>query len=171
MMIFDHDTAIATDRFAVAEIAVEQLTVYRYHVVLTDDVDDPEAVALQRFLAGETPDAGPAEGEQHELETFYVGEVEPERASPPTYDEWIETCRPLSNPFNPNAPFNGMMFETFGPEFDHVLAMQDARVWTIVEGDDDALLLISGRHFVNRLGYLLTEKPWDGINPIEITIE
>ena len=58
------------------EITVEELTVYRYHVILTDDVEDPGAVALERFRSGESPDAGPAEGEQHELTTYFVGEVQ-----------------------------------------------------------------------------------------------
>ncbi|MGX1100887.1 hypothetical protein [Amorphus sp. MBR-141] len=60
--------------YAFAEIAVEQLTVYRYVVALTDDVCDPEAVPLARFKAGETPDLGPADGEAHDLSTFYIDE-------------------------------------------------------------------------------------------------
>jgi len=59
-----------------AEIAVEQLTVYRYVVALTDD--DPEGIALARFKAGEMPDLGPAEGEQHEMTAYYIGEYQPE---------------------------------------------------------------------------------------------
>lgn len=61
----------------IAEITVEQLTVYRYHIPMTDDVNDPEGIALKRFLAGEPPDAGPAEGDRHPLSTYYVGEVTP----------------------------------------------------------------------------------------------
>ncbi|PJK27868.1 hypothetical protein [Minwuia thermotolerans] len=61
-----------------AEIAVEQLTVYRYVVALTDDINDPGAVALSRFTNGEEPDLGPADGEQHELTTYYIGAYQPE---------------------------------------------------------------------------------------------
>ncbi|MEW5425148.1 hypothetical protein [Amorphus sp. 3PC139-8] len=61
-----------------AEIAVEQLTVYRYVVALTDDISDPGAVALARFKDGELPDLGPAEGEQHELTTYYIGAYQSE---------------------------------------------------------------------------------------------
>jgi len=67
-----------TRRVEYAEIAVEQLTVYRYVVEFTDDVSDPGAVALSRFTNGEAPDLGPAEGEQHELTTYYVGAYQPE---------------------------------------------------------------------------------------------
>lgn len=63
-----------------AEIAVEELTVYRYHVPLTENVDDPGAVALERFRNGEPADAGPVEGEQHELTTYFVGTARAEAA-------------------------------------------------------------------------------------------
>jgi len=71
-----------TRRVEYAEIAVEQLTVYRYVVALTEDVTDPEGIALARFKAGELPDLGPAEGEQHELTTYYIGEYQPEADRP-----------------------------------------------------------------------------------------
>ncbi|MGX1101392.1 hypothetical protein [Amorphus sp. MBR-141] len=68
------NTNHSTADHAFAEIAVEQLTVYRYVVALTDEVRDPEAVALARFKAGEIPDLGPADGEAHDLSTFYIDE-------------------------------------------------------------------------------------------------
>ena len=33
-------------------------------------------------------------------------------------------------------------------------------VWTMVDGDDDALIISNGLHFVNRINWLFTEKPW-----------
>ncbi|WP_453970767.1 hypothetical protein [Amorphus sp. MBR-141] len=42
--------------------------------MLTDEVRDPEAVALTRFKAGATPDLGPADGEEHDLSTYHIGE-------------------------------------------------------------------------------------------------
>lgn len=70
--------AVATEY---AEIAVEQLTVYRYVVALTDDITDPGSVALDRFINGDTPDLGPADGEQHELTTYFIGDYQPPRAN------------------------------------------------------------------------------------------
>jgi hypothetical protein len=63
------------------------------------------------------------------------------------------------------GPFGGTMYETFGPEFDYVLAMaRDAKkqrhVWTIIEGDDGEFYLSAGYHIVNRFGYMITKKPW-----------
>lgn len=33
-------------------------------------------------------------------------------------------------------------------------------VWSVVEGDGDALYLLPGYHVVNVLGYVQTENPW-----------
>jgi hypothetical protein len=81
----------------IIDVAVEELVVYHYHIEVADEATDPEAIALERFRAGELPDAGPAEGEQHELSTFVVGEVEPEGQPPLTFDQWCETYRPIAS--------------------------------------------------------------------------
>lgn len=44
--------------------------------------------------------------------------------------------------------------------WDQVAGNPIERIWTVVECDDDMLIAIAGAHLVNRLGYLLTEKPW-----------
>ena len=33
-------------------------------------------------------------------------------------------------------------------------------IWTMVDGDNDSVVLINGFHFVNRLGYVLCQIPW-----------
>ena len=33
-------------------------------------------------------------------------------------------------------------------------------IWTMVDGDNDTVVLINGFHIVNRLGYVLCKKPW-----------
>lgn len=59
--------------------------------------------------------------------------------------------------------FNGRMYETYGPELDFVREMSNEnRVLTIIESEDDfgpVWYIISGMHHVNRIGYLITEKP------------
>jgi len=152
------------------EITVEQLTVYRYHVEMNDDVSDPEAIALERFRAGELPDAGPAEGEQHELTTYFVGPVEPEGEPPLTFDQWCEKYRPTANDLCKGAPYDGLMFETYGAELEYVRRQADANIWTLVQAEDE-LVILSGWHIVNRLGYFITERPWDGLDVAEITLD
>lgn len=34
------------------------------------------------------------------------------------------------------------------------------KLWTIVDGDDGGLYAVSGWHYVNRVGYLITEESW-----------
>jgi hypothetical protein len=87
-------------------------------------------------------------------------------------DDWRDAYRPVSNTLRTNAPFDGCMFETFGPELDAVTAADPACVWTIVStDDDDGLYLLSGFHFVNRLGYLITERPWQGDGQLDIRVD
>ena len=57
--------------------------------------------------------------------------------------------------------FGGCMYETFGDELAYVKQVPNNRVWTIVDGDGDDLLIIAGFHLVNRLGYLVTDEAWE----------
>ncbi|MFN0132768.1 MAG: hypothetical protein ACKVW3_09615 [Phycisphaerales bacterium] len=50
------------------------------------------------------------------------------------------------------------MFETFGPEFEFVRSQPPCRVWTLIDTDDGPCV-VSGMHFVNRLGYLVSRDP------------
>lgn len=78
-----------------------------------------------------------------------------------TYDEWVEIYRPIKNPFNDSRGFDGIMFETFGEELDMVRATPDPRcIWTFICGEADTIS--SGWHLVNRMGYFITEVPFDG---------
>lgn len=88
-------------------------------------------------------------------------------------DKWIETYKPQQNHIDDNASFNGWMFETYGEEIEYVfnLAKTTNRVWTIIEGDDDTLFYSSGFHYVNRLGFIVTEKEYEGVIDIQIDIQ
>ena len=51
------------------------------------------------------------------------------------------------------------MYETYGNELDYVNTQLNKHVWTWVDTEEgDAIL--SGKHWVNRIGYFITEKPW-----------
>ncbi|WP_026820029.1 hypothetical protein [Arthrobacter castelli] len=43
---------------------------------------------------------------------------------------------------------------------DRSLDPDSKQVWTMVEADDN-LYIISGWHYVNNIGYMVTEEPWD----------
>jgi hypothetical protein len=53
----------------------------------------------------------------------------------------------------------GCLFETYGEELEFVKRQDPLTVWTLVDGDDGDLYVISGPHFVNRIGYLVSTVP------------
>ena len=92
------------------------------------------------------------------------------------FDQWIEQYKPIPNPTGDSGFFvddKCLMYETYSPDLDVVRAAfeKDSRcVWTIVEGDDGELYLGDGFHFVNRIGYFITECPHEG-EPVSIKLD
>jgi hypothetical protein len=81
-----------------------------------------------------------------------------------TYDKWFDTFKPVKNHLDPNAAGEGTMFETFGAEDTHVRAIAQTdpkKVWTELDVDG-RLVIVNGWHYVNRIGYYITEVPYDG---------
>ncbi len=81
-----------------------------------------------------------------------------------TEDEFGNRYPLVPNHFNPSAGWaigdaGGCLFETYGDEFAFVMRRNPRKIWTLVDGDDGNLYLISGLHFVNRVGYLLSTVP------------
>jgi hypothetical protein len=69
------------------------------------------------------------------------------------------TLRP--NDLNPDASWAigdgpGCLFEISPEELKFVRRQNPRTVWTLLDGEDGNLHLISGYHFVNRIGYLVT---------------
>jgi hypothetical protein len=65
----------------------------------------------------------------------------------------------VRNHLNKNASCDGCLFETYGAEFEFIRQQPVTRVWTLAEFDGTDIVQ-AGLHFVNRLGYFLTEEPW-----------
>ena len=64
--------------------------------------------------------------------------------------------------FNNNSD-GGCLFETFGNELEFVRKQNSEnhkKVWTILEADGETYIS-AGYHFVNRIGYLITEQEWE----------
>ena len=70
-----------------------------------------------------------------------------------TWEEWVEEYKPYTD-----EEGNPRMFDLFGSDKDSVDAHPDSLIWTYLEGDT-GVLITEGYHYVNRLGYYLTEKP------------
>jgi len=77
-------------------------------------------------------------------------------------ETFYEEYKPQINHLDDNASFDGCMYETYGEELEYVfeLAKKQKRVWTIIEGDE-GMCFSAGFHYVNRLGFLITEKPYE----------
>lgn len=76
-------------------------------------------------------------------------------------DAFATLFRPMANHLNPHASFDwgagyGTLFETYGEEVQYVRAQNSRKIWTLCSGDGGDFVT-SGFHYVNRLGYFITE--------------
>lgn len=76
-----------------------------------------------------------------------------------TYDYWVENFQPVVNTIVEDHGEDTIYFETYGDEVEFVKAQDNHNIWTEVDGDSGTYI-ISGYHFVNRVQYYVTEKPW-----------
>jgi len=85
-------------------------------------------------------------------------------------DEWCNTYKPIQNHIDTNASFDGAMFETYGNEVEFVKAQEQNRIWTYGDGDDGESHIWSGWHFINRIGYFITEVPFPENTDVQVNL-
>jgi len=71
-------------------------------------------------------------------------------------DQFDDDFKPVQNPHNKDASWNGCLFETYGVEFNFVKNQPENKVWTLLSDNT----VVSGLRTVDRVGYLVTEVPW-----------
>jgi len=80
------------------------------------------------------------------------------------YEVWLRKFRPVGTPKEgARSGFDGKMFETYGTDLETIHDLADRepnRVWTLVDCGGP-LYISPGLHRVNRLGYFMTDVPWD----------
>lgn len=90
-----------------------------------------------------------------------------------TEKAFMERFRPLPNTLVADAPFDfgngGCLYETNGAELAYVRLQPEQHVWTLFNSED-GLVIGSGFHFLNRLGYILTAEPRDAGSYIEVPL-
>ena len=78
-----------------------------------------------------------------------------------TWEEWCRDYRPIKNTIVDGASYDGFMFETYDRELQTVQEAARAdpnKVWTLLS-EGGSVWIGDGIHFVNRLGYFITEVP------------
>ena len=92
-----------------------------------------------------------------------------------TEEQFDEQFPLLTNHLDPHASWTygdggGCLFGTYGEELRFVSQQDPRTVWTLVDTDGDDQCLISGFHFVNRAGYLVSRVPVPEDACIEVRI-
>lgn len=77
------------------------------------------------------------------------------------YEEWLENYKPIQNTLVKGAPYDGLMFETFGKEAEFLQTQQAKNIWTLIDTEGNKEVILAGVWRFNRLGYFVTEVPWE----------
>ena len=93
-----------------------------------------------------------------------------------TEDDFDQQYPLLVNHLDRNASWAigegpGCLFETYGEELEFVRRQDPRTIFTLVEDDSGCLLVISGMHYVNRIGYLVSTIPVPEGHLIEVELE
>lgn len=92
-----------------------------------------------------------------------------------TEDEFDAAYELLPNHLNLQASWAsgegaGCLFETYGEELQFVRLQDPQTIWTVLDGEDGNLCVVSGYHFVNRIGYLISTTIVPEGHCIQVTI-
>jgi hypothetical protein len=84
--------------------------------------------------------------------------TEPTHTEYQGWDEWAKKFRPIKNHLDSDP--DQLLFEIYGEEIEFVRNYDPRYVWTNLQGDMSDLIC-AGYHYVNRIGYYITEVPWE----------
>lgn len=87
-----------------------------------------------------------------------------------TFEEADEQFKFMVNNYDEYASLDGLMFETYGDEYEYVKSKSPERIWTWGDGDDGGSYIWNGFHLINRIGYLISENPVPANTTIQIKI-
>ena len=81
-----------------------------------------------------------------------------------SWSYFVKKFSPIPNPYRSTPIHPAYVFEYYpdDPETEILAKTPVNRVWTVTDGGGNAPFSLSaGYHLVNRMGYVITEKPWD----------
>jgi hypothetical protein len=85
-----------------------------------------------------------------------------------TWEEFEEQFKPIKNTISKYS--DNFMFETYGEELEFVQKQNPNHIWTESQ-IDYGFVTSEGYHFVNRMGYYITEVPWEDNVSYEIDLQ
>lgn len=71
------------------------------------------------------------------------------------WSEWVEKYKPLKNQYG-----DIQMFETYGTDVEFVKSQPENKIWTLADAGEGSII-VSGWHVVNRIGYYITDIPFE----------
>lgn len=74
-----------------------------------------------------------------------------------TYSSWVDTFQPMANAIRNNEE---LPYETVGEELEYIRLQDPKFIWTEVDGDSGTYI-VAGYHYVNRIQYYITNRPWE----------
>ena len=90
-----------------------------------------------------------------------------------TEDEWIAKYRPKPHPTGQEKGYDygsgSTLLDNAVADRAHLDQTALFNIWSVIEGDEGQII-VSGRHWVNCLGWIVTEEPWPH-DMIEVIIE
>ena len=81
-------------------------------------------------------------------------------------DNWMDKYLPIINKRNDgygisvNEKF--YLYETYGKDLEEIIETNKERpqhIWTLITDDEGDELIVEGYHYINRVGYFVTEQP------------
>jgi hypothetical protein len=76
------------------------------------------------------------------------------------WKKWAEKFKPIKNHLVRDGLDDEHMFDTYGDEVEFVINYDARHIWTWIQGDMSDVI-VAGYHFELRLGYYITESPWE----------
>jgi hypothetical protein len=71
----------------------------------------------------------------------------------------IDDLELAPNPLGEFKPALSRMYETYGEDWEYIKSLDEHRVATLVDAGEKEVLL-TGIHYVNRIGYYILSSPW-----------
>lgn len=74
-----------------------------------------------------------------------------------TYEQFLG-YRPRKNHLDPDAAFNGLLYQHDGDQWQHIMQLPSAKIWTLYTDESGALKIRNGYQVRGRLGYFHCEN-------------